>query len=106
MRSIVHAAAHCCESLFPVPVSPESALIQRSDRVRRLGPFRRTERLYRVTFTDGSERVLSRAALDSLLNARRMPADFWACVDAADRAFAAGDTVTRVEWPSSRLVTE
>jgi hypothetical protein len=89
-----------------MPHGPESVLIQRADRVRRLGPFRRIERRYRVRFLDGTELVLSLAGLDSLLDARRTPADFWACVHAADTAYAAGETLTQVEWPSSRLVAE
>ena len=89
-----------------MPDQTDRVLIQRFDQVRRIGPFRRSPRRYRLGHPDGSETVLSLAALDSILEARRTPADFWACVDAADTAYAAGDTVTRVEWPSSRPVRD
>jgi hypothetical protein len=34
---------------------------------------------------------MSLRELDKLLGARRFPADFWACVEAADAAFLRGD---------------
>ena len=35
--------------------------------------------------SDGSLRRVSLAELDKMVDARRYPADFWACVHAADR---------------------
>lgn len=65
---------------------------------------RRKSREYEVTFTDGSVQTLRLSKLDRLVEARRIPADFWACIDAADSAAARGDTRSAVEWPSGRLV--
>jgi hypothetical protein len=44
--------------------------------------------------------------LDALLDARRWPADFYAAVDAADAAFAAGDRETWFESGSGREVID
>lgn len=41
-------------------------------------------RMYEVSMSDGTLRRVSFGELDELVNARRFPADFWACVHAAD----------------------
>jgi len=41
-------------------------------------------RVYEVSMSDGTLRRRSFAELDKMLEARRYPADFWACVQAAD----------------------
>ena len=77
---------------------------------RRLGPptspvwgnwFRRASR-YEVACGDEPREILSLHRLDVLLDGRRHPADFWACVAAADEAFAAGETGAFIEWPSGQ----
>lgn len=63
--------------------------------------FRRVRR-YEVTGPAHETRVLTLYQLDTLLHARMRPADFWACVDAADAAYAAGDPDVLIEWPTGR----
>jgi len=46
--------------------------------------------------SDGSRRRVSFGRLDTLLDGRKYPADFWACVHAADEAAGCDVTV----WPS------
>jgi hypothetical protein len=41
--------------------------------------------------------------LDKFLDARRFPADFWACMEAADRAYAQRDP-RLIEWPTGSLL--
>ena len=41
-------------------------------------------RVYEVSMSDGTLRLLSFAELDKVVDARRHPADFWACVQAVD----------------------
>ena len=74
-----------------------------SDSPRSLGSLFRRSRRYEVR-SDSETRVMTLHQLDALLGARSTPADFWACVNAADAAFAAGDTDARFEWPSGRRV--
>jgi hypothetical protein len=40
--------------------------------------------------------------MEVTLDGRSFPADFWACVNAADEAFAAGNADVLIEWPSGR----
>lgn len=68
------------------------------------GRRRRKAARYEVTLTDGSVQTLTLSKLDRLVGARRVPADFWACVDVADSASARGDIRAVVEWPSGRLL--
>ena len=61
--------------------------------------FRRLKRgrhSYEVAMSDGSRRRVSFGQLDTLLDGRKYPADFWACVHAADEAAGCDVTV----WPS------
>lgn len=73
--------------------------------IRRVGDWRGLRRLthgrrsYEVGLSDGSRRRVSLGALDTLLGARKYPADFWACVRAADDARARGDDLI-LQWPS------
>jgi hypothetical protein len=62
----------------------------------------RRVRRYEVSDPTGEIRVVTLHQLDSLLQARAMPADFWACVDAADAAYTAGDRDVLIEWPTGR----
>ncbi|MDR0341598.1 MAG: hypothetical protein LBI49_00525 [Nocardiopsaceae bacterium] len=71
-----------------------------ADRPRTLRSAFRRQRRYEVHRPDGRHRVLSLRELDVLLNGRAYPADFWACVHAADEAFARGDHDSLIEWPS------
>jgi hypothetical protein len=41
-------------------------------------------RLYEVVMSDDTTRLVSFSELDKMLDARHFPADFWACVHAAD----------------------
>ena len=59
-------------------------------------------RRYEVSDPTGGPRVVTLRQLDSLLQARSMPADFWACVDAADAAYSDGDQAVLIEWPTGR----
>jgi hypothetical protein len=43
--------------------------------------------------------------LDRLLDRRRFPADFWAAVHEADRAFGEGDS-SWIEFPTAHRVLE
>ena len=52
---------------------------------RGLGRFLGGGRRYEVAMADGTLRKMTLRELDALLDARHNPADFWACVDAADR---------------------
>jgi hypothetical protein len=63
--------------------------------------FRRVRR-YEVHYSTGEHRVVTLRQLDSVLQARTMPADFWVCVGAADEAFAAGELDRLIEWPTGR----
>ena len=62
----------------------------------------RWKRQYNVWFDDGFAFSVSLHGLDTLLEGGRFPADFWACVKAADSAFKAGDRDAVFEWPSGR----
>ncbi|UQX89258.1 hypothetical protein M6D93_04455 [Jatrophihabitans telluris] len=62
-------------------------------------PFRRPRR-YEVTASMGASRIVTLRHLDSLLDGRRVPADFWACVNSADLANVDGDAAAVFDWPS------
>jgi hypothetical protein len=47
----------------------------------------RRQRRYEVHQPDGHRRVVTFVELDRLLNGRAYPADFWACIRAADGIF-------------------
>lgn len=74
--------------------------VSNSSRSLRSG-FRRA-RGYEVASADGERRTVSLRELDSVLDGRAVPADFWACVEAADAVFDAGDKDAFIEWPSGR----
>lgn len=73
--------------------------IQRCNKGPALLP-ERWKRQYNVWFEDGPGFSVSLSGLDTLLEGGRFPADFWACVHAADRAFKAGDRDAVFEWPT------
>jgi len=75
--------------------------IQRRNRGSALRP-ERWRRHYNVWYDDGFGMSVSLAGLDTLFDARKYPAEFWACVAAADRAFKSGDTEAVFEWPIGR----
>lgn len=45
-------------------------------------------RRYEILVADGSRRIATLHQVDSLLDGRRAPADFWATMDEVQRAFA------------------
>ena len=55
---------------------------------------------------DGQSVVVSIGKLDQLLDGRRVPADFWAAVEAADNAYAGGDRSGWIESGSGRRVDQ
>jgi hypothetical protein len=79
--------------------------IQRRNRGPALRPGR-WKRHYNVWYDDGFGMSVSLSGLDTLLDARRVPADFWACVEAADAAFMAGDRDAVIEWPTARRLEQ
>lgn len=74
---------------------------RRLDGPRRFRLFG-TQRRYEVHFDDGSTLVVAPTALDRLMKGRQYPADYWACVEAADAAHAVGDLNAVVEWPTGK----
>jgi len=74
--------------------------------LRRVGDWRGLRRLthgrraYEVGLGDGSRRRVSLSQLDRMVDARKYPADFWACVPAADDAWTAGGG-SFLQWPSA-----
>jgi hypothetical protein len=85
--------------------STVTTYIQRRNKGSALLP-ERWRRQYNVWSDDGFGFSVSLSGLDTLLDARRYPADFWACVQAADRAFKAGDLQAVFEWPSGRRLPQ
>lgn len=84
-------------------VMTDSLSIRRVDGdFRRFRSLLRRPRLYEVRYPSGERQVVTLHALDSMLNARAAPGDFWSCVGAADAAFARGETEALFEWPSGR----
>lgn len=60
-------------------------------------------RVYEVSMSDGTLRRVSFGALDKLVDARRYPADFWACVHAADSErdrLGDGEEPRMTWWPN------
>lgn len=79
---------------------------RRIDDRQGLGRLLSGRRRYEVALADGTLRQVSLGELDSLLDARRYPADFWACVHAADeeRGHLGDREQSRMtSWPSGRL---
>ena len=79
--------------------SPRVVTIRRVGDWRGLRRLRHGGRSYEVGLSDGSRRRVSFGKLDKLLDARKYPADYWACVLAADDARARGDD-SFLQWPS------
>lgn len=77
--------------------------LQRQDLPARKLTGRRRRR-YLVRNSDGPPNSLALHELDKLLDGRAFPADFWACVTAADELFDAGDRHGLIEWPIGRRV--
>jgi hypothetical protein len=74
--------------------------IQRRNRGSALLP-ERWRRQYNVWYDGGFRFSVSLSGLDTLLEAHRYPGDFWACVEAADLAFKAGDRQAATPGKSS-----
>jgi hypothetical protein len=66
-----------------------------------LAPLRR----YEILFADGTRRVVNFQKVDSLLNGRSSPGDFWATIQEAERAYSATDT-SFVEYPAGRRIPD
>jgi hypothetical protein len=75
--------------------------IQRRDKGPAVLP-ERWRRHYNVCFEDGFAIFVSFSGLDTLLDVGRYPADFWACIQAADQAFKSGDREAVFEWPGGQ----
>lgn len=58
-----------------------------------------TRRRYELSQQDGARWAVALARLDKLLDRRAYPADFWACVKAADDAWESGEPDARINWP-------
>jgi hypothetical protein len=73
-----------------------------ADERRALRSALRHVRRYELHYPSGEHQVVTLDQMDAALDGRSFPADFWACVNAADEAFAAGNTDVLIEWPSGR----
>jgi hypothetical protein len=73
-----------------------------ADGRRTLPSALRPTRRYELHYPSGEHRVVTLDQLDAALDGRSFPADYWACVNAADEAFVAGNTDVLIEWPSGR----
>jgi hypothetical protein len=73
-----------------------------ADGRRTLRSALRPTRRYELHYPSGERRVVTLDQLDAVLDGQSFPADFWACVNAADEAFVAGNTDVLIEWPSGR----
>lgn len=80
------------------------SLRRTQDGPRKLRSGLRPQRWYELHSPNGEYRVVTPHQLDTTLNGRSYPADFWAAVSAADAAFEAGDRDVLIEWPSGRRV--
>src|SRR5215469_4262093 len=78
------------------------SLRRTDDGPRALSSGLRPQRRYELHFPNGEYRVVNLHQMDTILNGRSFPADFWAVVNAADAAFAAGERDALTEWPSGR----
>ena len=76
--------------------------IRRAEDWRGMRRLTRGRRAYELRFSDGSSERCSFGELDRVADGRRYPADFWACVNAADQARAEGDADSMFEWPNGR----
>jgi hypothetical protein len=68
--------------------------------VRRLPVRALRRKRYEVRYRDGGAASCSFSRLDAVLEAKRVPADFWALVGAADEAFRNGDGHSLFDWPT------
>jgi hypothetical protein len=91
----------CDAYVMESPVRPVGFRRVKPPTSRRWNPLRLASR-YEVVFGDDSRTILTLDALDALLEGRRYPADFWACVAAADDAHLRGEASTLIEWPSGQ----
>lgn len=81
----------------------DSLAIRRiADGPRRLRSLFRREQRYELRYASGERQIVTLRALDSVLNARAAPSDFWSCVRAADAAFANRELGVLIQWPSGR----
>lgn len=65
-----------------------------------------TRRRYELSQQDDARRVVALARLDKLLDGRAYPADFWACVKAADDAWESGELDAWINWPEGTRTRE
>jgi hypothetical protein len=75
-----------------------------ADGPRSIGSGFRHVRRYEFSDSTGVPRLVTLHELGSLLNSRALPADFWACVAAADTAFSSGDVQAYFQWPTGQRV--
>lgn len=61
---------------------------------------------YEVWQADGEPQQLSATQLDRLLDAGRLPADYWAAVESADVAYDQGDALSWIEFGTGRRVAD
>jgi hypothetical protein len=66
-----------------------------------LPPLRR----YEILFADGTRRHANLRQVDSLLNGRAYPTDFWFTVQEVEKAYSATDT-RFVEYPTGQRIPE
>jgi hypothetical protein len=64
-----------------------------------LPPLRR----YEILFADGTRRVANFHEVDSLLNGRSSPTDFWSTIQEVEKAYSIADT-SFVEYPTGKRV--
>lgn len=84
----------------PVPVARELLV-----GVRRLPDRGRLRgKRYELRFRDGGAASCDLARLDTMLDARRWPADFWAVVAEVDRIYDGGDDWTIIDWPTGQAM--
>ncbi len=73
-----------------------------ADGPRKIRSAFRRQRQYEIYRSNGERSVVGLAEPRALLNGRKYPADFWACVDAADEAFTSGFHDVLIDWPSGQ----
>jgi hypothetical protein len=66
-----------------------------------LSPLRR----YEILFADGSKRVGSLREVDSLLDGRSFPADFWSTIGEVEKAYSVSDA-SFVEYPTGKRISD
>jgi len=78
-------------------------------RLRNAGPFLPWDlpslRRYEILFADGTRRLANLRQVDSLLDVRAYPADFWSTIQEVERAYSATDT-RFVEYPTGQRIPE